>query len=151
MDISIREASMGDCSRLLELEQHLITVERPFDSHIKSDAIYYDFEHLISDENSYLIVVESKGVIVGSGYAQIRPTKLYRIPDNQCYFGFIYLEPEQRGKAIGTRILDELKQWGLQRGLRHFQLDVYADNEGAIRAYEKVGFNKLSVTMELVV
>ena len=96
-------------------------------------------------------MVESERKIIGSGYAQIRPSKSCHIHDKHCYLGFIYLEPEYRGKAIGSAILDALKDWGLNQGLRNFHLDVYAENVSAIRAYEKAGFNKVSVKMELVV
>ena len=106
---------------------------------------------LISAADSYLVVVESNNEIIGSGYAQIRLSRTCHTHDNHCYLGFIYLEPDYRGKALGRDILNALKEWGKNQGMNHFQLDVYADNASAIRAYEKAGFNKVSVKMELVV
>ncbi len=151
-NINLREAEVNDLSRLLDLEQKIVDSERPYDAFIKEEnATYYDLGSLISEPDSYLVVVESERKIIGSGYAQIRPSKSCHIHDKHCYLGFIYLEPEYRGKAIGSAILDALKDWGLNQGLRNFHLDVYAENVSAIRAYEKAGFNKVSVKMELVV
>lgn len=151
-NINTREALETDLPRLLELEQKIVEFERPFDAFLKDDDVtYYDLENLISDPNAYLLVVESEREIIGSGYAQIKSSKLCHVHDKHCYLRFIYLEPEHRGKAIGKSIMDSLKDWGIGRGLRHFHLDVYAENASAIKAYEKIGFNKVSVKMELVV
>ena len=96
-------------------------------------------------------MVELGGEIIGSGYAQIRSSKACHVHENHCYLGFIYLEPEQRGKAVGRAILDALKAWGVSKGMSHFQLNVYSENKSAIRAYEKAGFEKVSVLMELII
>ena len=151
-DINIREALEADLPRLRELEQKIVDSERPYDAFLKDDGVtYYDLENLISDPNSYLLVVESECEVIGSGYAQIRNSRLCHVHDKHCCLGFIYLEPEHRGKAIGKSILDSLKDWGERQGLLHFHLDVYAENVSAIKSYEKSGFKKVSVKMELVV
>jgi len=151
-NIKYRQASIDDLARLLELEQNIIDYERPFDPFIKeSNAKYYDVEKLISASESCLIVAESDSEIIGSGYAQIRPSKSCHTHDNHCYLGFIYLEPEYRGVALGGRMLEDLKDWGLSQGVKNFHLDVYSENKPAIRAYEKMGFKKVTVKMELVV
>ena len=148
--MNLREASINDLSKLLELEQKIIDSERPYHLFIKeNDVTYYDLQNLISDANSYLVVMESGDEIIGSGYAQIRASKSCYTHDKHCYLGFIYLEPEYRGQSLGSKILDSLKEWGTNQGMKHFQLEVYSQNESAIRAYEKAGFNKVSVKMEL--
>ena len=151
-NITVREASAEDLSSLLRLEQRIIDSERPYDPFLKEDDVsYYDIPNLISDSDSHLIVLESDSEIVGSGYAQIRQSSLCHMHEKHCYLGFIYLEPTFRGKALGKIIVDALKEWGIKKGMQHFQLNVYRENESAIRAYEKAGFNKVSVMMELIV
>lgn len=151
-NIRFREATTADVPSLLSLEQNIIESERPYDRFLKNkDVTYYDIPELITDPDSHLLVVESEKRIIGSGYAQIRPSRSIHRYDSYCYLGFIYLEPEHRGKAIGRTIIEKLKDWGLHKGISHFQLNVYAENKAAIRAYEKAGYNKVSVLMELVV
>ena len=150
--MNIREATLDDLSGLLKLEQGIIDSERPYDNFIKEDDVsYYDIPKLISDADSYMVVLESDRKIVGSGYAQIRQSKACFTHKNHCYLGFIYLDSEYRGAGLGQQILEALKEWGLKKGMKHFHLDVYSKNVAAIRAYEKSGFNKVSVMMELVV
>jgi len=151
-NITVREASTEDLSSLLRLEQRIIDSERPYDPFLKEDDVsYYNIPNLISDSDSHLIVLESDSEIVGSGYAQIRQSRLCHTHEKHCYLGFIYLEPTYRGKALGKLIINALKEWGIKNGMQHFQLNVYSENESAIRAYEKAGFNKVSVMMELIV
>jgi len=109
-DFKLREASIDDLPRLLELEQNIVDSERPYYRFIKeNDVTYYDLPHLISDTNSYFVVMESDTHIIGSGYAQIRTSKSSDTHDKHCYLGFIYLEPEHRGKSLGNEILNKLK------------------------------------------
>lgn len=151
-DYKFREACKNDHTRLLVLEQKIIDYERPFDQNIKDKNVtYYDIENLIADSDSLLLVVELEGELIGSGYAQKRNSKSCHSHEHHCYIGFVYLEPAHRGKGVGRGILERLKEWGVKRGLQHFHLDVYAENESAIRAYDCAGFKKVSVMMELVV
>lgn len=146
-----REATHDDIPRLLELEQNIVTAERPFDSNIKPGHVtYYDLDALVADEHTCLMVAESNGIVIGSGYIQQRISKACHTHEHHGYLGFIYIEPDHRGTGLSSGILNSLTDWGKKRGLRHFHLDVYADNTAAIRAYEKAGFQKASVNMRLI-
>lgn len=150
--IAIREATLDDLSCLLKLEQSIVDSERPYDQFLmEEDVSYYDLPGLISDTNAQLIVMQSGSEIIGSGYAQIRQSRSCHTHEQHCYLGFIYLDSEFRGRGIGREIIDVLKEWGISKGMKNFQLNVYSENAAAIRAYEKAGFNKVSVMMELVV
>ena len=149
---NIREANLDDLSCLLKLEQSIIDFERPYDRFLKEkDVSYYNIPRLIADSNSQLIVMETGEEIVGSAYAQIRESRSCHTHEKHCYLGFIYLDSEYRGKALGREIIETLKGWGISKGMKNFHLNVYSENAAAIRAYEKVGFTKVSVMMELEV
>jgi len=147
----IRNATIADLSALLTLEQSIIDAERPFDSQIREgDTTYYDFDALISNPDSSVVVADTGNKIIGSGYAQIRESKECFTVESHCYLGFIFVVPEYRGTGVARRIIESLTEWGSSMGTDYFLLDVYSANTGAIRAYEKFGFKKLSVKMELV-
>ena len=46
-------------------------------------------------------------------------------------------------------IIDYLLNWGKEKGYSEFQLDVYAPNISAIKAYEKAGFTPETLTMRI--
>lgn len=148
--LNYREAGPSDLPQLLNFEQLVIEAERPFNATIKPEkTFYYDLNHLLSSEDSYLIVVENEEYIVATGYAQIRESKAAFRHQLHSYLGFMFVSPAYRGGGINQKLIYRLITWSKLKGARDFYLDVYAENEAAIRAYEKVGFAPCMIEMKL--
>ncbi|MFD1009521.1 GNAT family N-acetyltransferase [Oceanisphaera ostreae] len=148
--VIVREARDDDYRSLVALEQKVIDAERPYNASVKEKgAYYYDIEKLISDRNSRLVVGEVSGGIVATGYVQVRHSKPALDHDNHGYLGFMYVAEEYRGLGLNKVILQNLVSWGRQRGVTDFYLDVYAENNSAVRAYEKFGFRGSLLEMKL--
>ena len=147
--VSIRTAKLSDLERLLEFEQAIIEAERPFDNTIRTGPAvrYYDLEDLIVSSDSEVVVAESGSQIVGSGYARIDVSEAYLKHDEHSYLGFMYVVPEHRGKGVNKLIVESLEAWSRSKGVSEMQLEVYAENAPAIRAYEKSGYKALILTM----
>ncbi|RXM52534.1 MULTISPECIES: GNAT family N-acetyltransferase [unclassified Chryseobacterium] len=146
-----REATEQDLETLLTFEQGIVSAERPFNSTLIDGEIhYYDLSHFIKSPDATLIVVEDNNEIVASGYALIKQTeKNYYKFESYAYLGFMYVKPEYRGKGINKIITDELISWARSKNISEVRLDVYAENESAVKAYEKAGFEPLLLTMRL--
>ena len=148
--LRIRQATLNDLEILLQFEQLLIDYERNLTSHIKEGQInYYDIESFIKKPDAIVIVAETNGEIIGSGYALIRSNKTYKTPDKYVYLGFMYVKEEHRGKGVNKRIMNELIEWGKKSGHHIFKLDVYSNNSSAINAYQKAGFKGEELNMIL--
>jgi len=148
--MDIREAELDDIERLLEVEQEIVKYERPFAPNLREDPIhYYDLEDLIRREDAQVIVATSQRKIVGSGYALIKNSKPYFEPDKFIYLGFMYVSPDYRGQGINGKIIDRLIAWAKQKGITELQLEVYAENESAIKAYRKRKFSADLLNMRL--
>jgi ribosomal protein S18 acetylase RimI-like enzyme len=146
----IRSASLNDLDTLLRFEQGVISAERPFDPTLKDDYIrYYDIEGLIAAPHVELLVTELDSELIGCGYARIETSKQYLQHAQHAYVGFMYVEPEHRGKGIGGKILDALKEWSRSRNVTEMRLEVYDENLAAIRAYEKAGFSRHVLEMRV--
>ena len=146
----IREAIAEDIEQLLALEQCVIEYERPFNPSLKPlNATYYDLPDLISDDDSYLLLVEDDGQIQGTGYAQIRQSKKSLVHSEHAYLGFMYVSPEYRGRGINQKIIDQLIAWSSAKGINDHYLEVYSQNESAIAAYRKAGFSPCLMEMKL--
>jgi ribosomal protein S18 acetylase RimI-like enzyme len=147
-NITIRPAVNTDLPKLAEFLQTLVDAERPFDPTLKEGEIfYYDIQELISDKATEILVVESNNEIIGSGYAQIRSAKPYEKHEVFGYLGFMFVNPEFRGQGISGLLLTALKKWILSQGITEVRLQVYDENESAVKAYEKAGFKKIVTTM----
>lgn len=150
INLEIREAVIEDLHILKIFEQEIIQYERPFASNIKKDPVtYYDLEELILRKDAQVLVAIIEEEIVGSGYAMIKNSKPYFEPEQYAYLGFMFVSPQHRGKGINGAITERLIEWAQSNNLSEIQLDVYAANESAINAYNKLGFKPDLLKMRL--
>ena len=150
LKFDVREATLEDLPKLKEFEQSLIAFERPFATNLKKGAItYYDINDLIVRKNALFLVAEMDGVLVGSGYGLLKNAVPYKMPAEFTYLGFMYVIPSYRGKGIIGKIIERLIKWSHEKNIYEIQLDVYAENEWAIKAYEKKGFKPDLLKMRL--
>ena len=146
----IREATAADLPILLDFEQALIAYERPFAPNLRKEKIsYYDLSAYIKATDIRVVVAEIAGQLVGSGYALIKENKAYKAPQFYVYLGFMYVVSEYRGQGINSQIMKDLIDWGKTQGYTEFQLDVYAENESALKAYAKAGLVPEILTMRI--
>ena len=147
-NITFRTATLDDLPTLLEFEQGIIEVERPFDPTLAPDPInYYDIGEFIKSDDTEVMVAMVGEEIVGSGYAKITKSKVYHRMEHHAYLGFMFTTPAHRGKGINQGLTEALIDWAKSKGLSEIRLDVYAENPSAIRAYEKAGFKKHMIEM----
>lgn len=148
MLITTRPARPEDLPVLLKFEQSIVAFERPFNPTLRPDPIsYYDIAAMIGDPEVKVLVAVDGDRIIASGYAKQLTASAYVTPSEYAYLGFMFVDPVYRGHGVNKLITDELIRWAKDRGLTEIRLDVYADNAGAIRAYEKAGFTPLLLEM----
>ncbi len=147
---TVRKATLVDLPILLEFEQGVIKAERPMDPTIKSGRInYYDISELINSDESEVYIVEIGDEIVASGYAKIKADRHYLKHKYQGYLGFMFVKEKYRGQGVNKMILDALIKWCKKRSIFEIRLDVYDQNEIALKAYKKAGFKKHMIHMRM--
>ena len=148
--ILTRKATLNDIDTLLVFEQGVIKAERPFDITLKPDPLhYYDIEEMITAPHIELVVAELENKIIGSGYARLENSKHYLQHSKHAYLGFMYVDPNYRGKGVNQKIIEALKNWAVLQNVAEMRLDVYFNNDMAIKAYEKAGFTKHMIEMRM--
>jgi ribosomal protein S18 acetylase RimI-like enzyme len=140
-EIIIRKAELRDLDTLLVFEQGVISAERPYQ--------LLRYWKMITAKDVELLVAEINNELIGSGYARIEDAKPYLRHAQHAYLGFMYVLPEHRGKGINKMIIDALATWSASKNITELRLDVYHDNESAIKAYEKCGFTKHMIAMRM--
>ena len=149
-DLSFRAATIADLPILLAFEQGIIQTERPFNKTLKPGPIsYYDIEAMIIAADTEMIVAVLGEEIIGSAYMTIKAAKPYKKHAFFAYLGFMYVKPTYRGKGINGQIIVELKRLAKAKGIGEMRLDVYHDNQPAVRAYNKAGFTRHLVDMRM--
>jgi ribosomal protein S18 acetylase RimI-like enzyme len=148
--ISLRRAGHRDLAAILRFQQGVVDAERPYDETLKDGAIrYYDFEQLLNSEQVYFVIAESTDEPIGCGFARLEAAKPYVKHDRVGYLGLMYVQPAFRGRGVVGAIIEELKAWCRLCGVRELRLEVYPNNAGAVRAYEKAGFRPQMLEMRL--
>lgn len=149
-NLIIRDATLVDLSVLLEFEQELIKAEQSFDVTIKNTSIsYYDIKSYIKNEEIKVVVAEYNGEVISSGYALKSEASDFLNHNFYAYLGFMYTIKEFRGKGINKKIVEVLKEWCLVNNLNEIRLNVYYENESAIKAYQKTKFKPHMIEMRL--
>ena len=149
MNIKIRKAIVADLPTLLDFEQELITVERPMDFSLEQEKKihYYDIAAFIKSNKAEVFVAIEEGEIIGSGYGLIKNNDSKFKHSIHGYVGFMYVLEKYRGKGISTLILNHIFNWFKTKNITETRLQVYEKNPSAIKAYEKVGFEKNLIEM----
>lgn len=146
----IREATQDDLPTLLDFEQALIAYERPLTPTIKEGKIsYYNIKGYIDNPSICVLVATVDNTVIASGYSLVKQAADYKKAAQFAYLGFMYTVPEFRGKGINQLIINKLMQWAADRKLTEIQLEVFAENNSAIKAYNKVGFQSDLIMMRM--
>lgn len=134
---------MEDLPILLDFEQAIIEFERQFDPTLApADVSYYDLAGMIDAPLVELLVAEINHEVIGSGYARLEESKVYLKHRRHAYLGFMYVVPSRRGAGVNQQLIAALNRWIITKNVHELRLDVYHDNQAAVRAYEKAGFRR---------
>lgn len=132
-NITIREATIDDCPRMLELVHELAVFERA------PDEVTVTMEHFIQSGFGdkpvwWAIVAEVDGVVVGFALYYIRYSTW---KGQRMYLEDILVTEEWRGKGAGKLLMDKLIQIAKAKGFSGMLWQVLDWNEPAINFYKK--------------
>ncbi|WP_462421626.1 N-acetyltransferase family protein [Salinicoccus sp. Marseille-QA3877] len=141
MEYIIRKPELKDAEQIIE-HKEIVTEEYPdtLATPIEDRGIPLEKQEdnitSLSKEDLGL-VVEVDGRIVGILNLRQNPRKKF---EHVCQFG-VSLQPQYAGHGIGTELIDRaVKHAEESKVLEKIVLDVFSNNEGAIRFYERLGF-----------
>lgn len=132
-NITIREATIDDCHRMLELVHELAVFERA------PEEVTVTMEHFKQSgfgDNPvwWAIVAETDGTIVGFALYYIRYSTW---KGQRMYLEDILVTEEWRGKGIGTKLMNKLIEIANAKKFNGILWQVLDWNEPAINFYKK--------------
>ncbi len=140
----VRKATIKDIYAISELyREQFREMSKLIPDFIKEGDQSKDFlEKTILNDDSDIIVYENDGSVVGFILLQvkIRPDFDFMLPGKYCYIMDVIVTEAQRNKGFGTALMNSAKDWAKERDCSFINLDVLANNPGAIALYEKLGF-----------
>lgn len=98
------------------------------------------------DENRVLLVA-ADAADVPQGFAQAMMDREFFSGAPLGHLLFLVTDAAQEGQGIARRLVAAVEDWARARGATGMILYVFATNEGARRAYHRLGFQEDMVTM----
>ena len=127
MAITIQRAAIKDLETLYQIERECFTIEAFSKEHIA---------HLLQNPTTLSLVAHANGEIAGFIIGLIHR-------HDKMITGRVYtldVAVKHRRKGVGLRLLNELEQIFLKRGVKICYLEVRVDNVAALELYRKHGY-----------
>lgn len=104
---------------------------------------------MIGDEHCDILLLEDEYCVVGFVLVQEKETADFPffVKHRYAYIMDIVVTGSSRNRGYGQQLMDAAKVWASERSLEYVELDVLANNEGALRFYERNGFDDKRRTM----
>lgn len=153
--VKIRKAKTDEWSALQTLNNEVFVDNAKYDPDLVVDWAYSDlgkkyFQKLVNDQESVCFVAEDSsrklvGYIAASPkYFSYRKSRYVEV-DNM---GVI---PSFRSQGIGQMLMEECKKWAKANNFQKLYVNSYSQNEKAIAFYQRCGFQKIDVSLEVLV
>lgn len=124
----IRLATEHDLPSLVRLEEVAFETDRFTKNQL---------DYLLTESRATTFVLENKSSVAGAACV------LWRMSHQGARLYNIAIDPAYQGRGFGMILLRECELEAVRRGCDKMTLEVRADNEGAIKFYEKLGYKIL--------
>lgn len=152
----IRKAKLTDIPSLSHfLEQILLVHHQARPDIFKESGSKYspeDLERLMSQEESPIFVYEDEeGRILGHLFCTIKePKSPVLTPIKTLFIEDLCVDENARGQKIGDQLYNFAEEFAQEIGCYNLTLNVWNDNLGALRFYERQGLKPQETVMEKV-
>jgi ribosomal protein S18 acetylase RimI-like enzyme len=154
----IRLANKNDVPQIMELLNQILLVHH----HLRPDLFKdrgskYTFEQLediISNPQTPVFVyVDDNNNVLGHCFTIINdvPRSLNLEPRKNLFIDDLCVNKNARGKHIGTKLFNYVKEFAKSQGIYNITLHVWEGNDNAIEFYKKLGFNVQQTTLEVII
>ena len=145
-----RVSNIEEARECDELLTKLIQNEGKFNSNIKPEYVIYNwFEKFLNDEDKILFVAKDNKKIVGYIYCRFVSSDNGPTIESEALIDGLYIEAEYRNQGLASNLIDKVKEWCKNNGIKILLLNVLEQNKDAINLYYSKGFNDFEKTLKL--
>lgn len=147
--LSYRKASRQDLPRIVELLlEDDLGKTREQKSLTENDSYHKAFELIEKDPNQFLMVIEMHNEIVGTCHLTLMPSLTLQ-GSLRLNIEAVRVSEKLRGQKIGEWMMEQVKQFAMQHGVKIIQLTTNKTRARAHQFYEKLGFKASHEGMKL--
>ncbi len=153
MNILVRKAEKADhqaVRKIMDQVQEMHVAWRPDIYKSNEDLISEEvFDHMVDSGNVYVADVD--GVVAGVLEVTYRHIESpAHVTRDVVFIDTMAVDADFRGKGIGHKFFEKVKELKEISGLDGIELQVNARNRDAYEMYKKCGFTEKSINMELL-
>ncbi len=139
MEVKIRPLRFTEIPKMLEFRRHYDYRSPLTDGAVKQEVsvIHMLLKHLWYRDRLVTLVADEGGEIVGYTTLVLGKSKKFQ---GNVYLVSAAVCESMRGRGIGTKLFNEAERYARTRSARRIELDVFARNEGAVKLYERLGY-----------
>ncbi|MFZ1759233.1 MAG: GNAT family N-acetyltransferase [Streptococcus suis] len=154
--MTIRKARPSDIPVLNELLQDILQVHHQARPDIfKSRGQKFSEAELVAlfeNPDKPIFVFELEGQVVGHLFCEFRTTSGDVLePIKTLFIDDLCVASSVRGQKIGEQLYEFALSYAKEQGCHNLTLDVWADNAGAVRFYERQGMKPQKFRMERII
>lgn len=153
MEVKIRKAEEKDYAKVLDIMNQVQKLHVEWRPDIyKTNENFFELgylKELIEKDCAY--VAEAEGEAVGFMEIMFRHvTSPAHVTRDFVFIDTMAVDEKYRGRGIGHKFFDKVKEIKEEKGLDGIELQVNARNKAAYEMYKKCGFTEKSINMELL-
>lgn len=137
--IRVREMIIDDLSEVFHIGEEVFTAE--YSKNLYRTWDEYEITTLFNTDSELCLVAESGDKLLG--FALGTTVKKHHSPWKYGYLVWLGVRKNIQKGQIGTRLFREIKRRMKEQGVRMIIIDTSADNEPAIRFFQKQGFGHI--------
>jgi ribosomal protein S18 acetylase RimI-like enzyme len=100
----------------------------------------------LDDPDALLVVAEQDGRIVGMAAGHLHKPSMMS-EELAVELGSVYVKPEHRERGVAGALTAEVARFAGERGVERITLKTFAQNEEALVAWQRLGFEPRMVQM----
>jgi ribosomal protein S18 acetylase RimI-like enzyme len=135
----IREMNIDDFSEVFHIGEEVFTAE--FSPSLYRTWDEYEVTTLFNSDSELCLVAEAGGAIVG--FALGTTVEKHHSPWKYGYLVWLGVKKGLQKARVGDRLFREIRRRMKVQGVRMIIIDTDADNEAAIRFFQKQGFGNV--------
>lgn len=144
--MKIRKIGKNETGIIVSLfNQYRLFYDQPSDV---AGAAYYLNERLRQHESIIYVAFEERDGESPVGFVQLYPLYSSISMTKNWILNDLFVEPESRSMGVGRSLIEAAMNMAKTRNAKFLQLETAADNYGAQRLYEGIGFEKQSIGSE---
>jgi len=135
--VNIRALKLWEIPKLLKFRSMYDYTATAESGGYQESVLYILLKALWFGDRMMTLIAERNGEIVGYVSAAFGKHAKFR---GNVYIVSAAVSSVERGKGIGTQLFNEVERYASSRGTRRIELEVFAQNTGALNLYKRLGY-----------